>query len=98
MDVGDTHSNDEAAHGSVMSGDEMRTCRLRPEFTALYPGVPPGTWRPVHEILDAVAASRLLSGSGSAELIAGRALDDRHFEFRGEVARPPGQRSRVTDA
>jgi hypothetical protein len=75
--------------------ERPREARLRPEFQALYPGVPPGEWRPAHAMLDMVAASRLLGGRRSGEILGLRSLDERHFEFRGGYVRPParGRRS-----
>jgi hypothetical protein len=77
-----------------------RQARLRPEFATQYPGVPVNEWRPIGELLDCVAAARLRSGRRSGELLRGRPLDDRHFEFRGGGERPAGytdRRSRVSD-
>lgn len=65
-----------------------REARLRPEFARLYPGISPNAWHPAEQMLDIVAASRLLTGRRSGEILGARALDDRHFEFRGGVARP----------
>ena len=79
---------------------DRREARLKAEFAVLYMGVTPGEWRPIGELLDCVAANRLLSGRRSGELLAGRPLDDRHFEFRGGGARPAEpapSRSRGTD-
>jgi hypothetical protein len=78
-----------------------RQARLRQEFATLYPGVPVNEWRPIGELLDCVAATRLRGGRRSGELLRGRPLDDRHFEFRGGGERPLGytdQPSRATDA
>jgi len=71
-----------------------RQARLRPEHATLYPGVPAGEWRPIGELLDCVASARLRSGRRSGELLRGRPLDDRHFEFRGGGDRPAGFASR----
>jgi hypothetical protein len=60
-----------------------RQARLRPEYGTLYPGVPANEWRPIGELLDCVASARLRTGRRSGELLSGRPLDDRHFEFRG---------------
>jgi hypothetical protein len=73
---------------------ERRQARLRPEFATLYPGVPVDQWRPIGELLDCVAAARLRGGRRSGELLRGRPLDDRHFEFRGGGDRPPGATGR----
>ena len=75
-----------------------REARLRPEYAALYAGVPAGEWRPVGELLDCVAAARLRSGRPSAELLQARLLDEQHFEFRGGWVRPAGHTdARMTD-
>ena len=60
-----------------------REARLRQEFSALYAGVPANEWRPIGELLDCVKSARLRTGRRSGELLQGRPLDDRHFEFRG---------------
>jgi hypothetical protein len=70
-----------------------RQARLRPEYAPLYPGVPADEWRPIGELLDCVASARLRSGRRSGELLRGRALDDRHFDFRGGGDRPSEARS-----
>ena len=74
-----------------------REARLRSEYTALYPGVPAGEWRPVGELLDCVAAAQLRAGRRSGEILLSRILDDRHFEFRGGYHRPTGRRTRLMD-
>jgi hypothetical protein len=75
-----------------------REARLRQQFATLYAGVPPEEWRPIRVVLDCVAAARLLGGRRSGEMLAGRPLDDRHFEFRGGSARRgTPDRTRVTD-
>ena len=74
-----------------------REARLRPEHTALYPGVPAGEWRPVGELLDCVAAAQLRGGRRSGEVLRGRVLDNRHFDFRGGYQRPPGRHTRLMD-
>jgi hypothetical protein len=78
-----------------------RQARLRPEYATLYPGVPANEWRPIGELLDCVASARLRSGRRSGELLQGRPLDDRHFDFRGEGDRPAGavgRPSRLSDS
>jgi hypothetical protein len=77
-----------------------RQARLRPEYAVLFPGVPADEWKPIGEFLDCVAAARLRGGRRSGELLRGRVLDDRYFEFRGSGERPPGvaaDLTRVTD-
>jgi hypothetical protein len=76
---------------------ERRESRLRREFADLYPGVPPEQWRAVQEMIDLVTAGRLRSGRSSRDFLAGRLLDDRHFDFRGGFARPPGRHTRLMD-
>ena len=71
-----------------------RQARLRPEFQALYPGVPVNEWRAAPAMADMVAASRVLSGRRSGEILGARSLDERHFEFRGGYARPSAARRR----
>jgi hypothetical protein len=75
----------------------QRQARLRPEYAALYPGVPADEWRPVGELLDYVTAARLRAGRCSGELLRDRMLADHHFEFRGGYQRPPGRHTRVMD-
>jgi hypothetical protein len=77
-----------------------REARLRKEFGTLYSGVPVNEWRPIGELLDCVTSARLRTGRRSGEMLQGRPLDDRHFEFRGgdeRRSRPALQRSRVGD-
>ncbi len=75
-----------------------REARLRPEYVALYAGVPAGEWRLIGELLDCVAAARLRSGRPSGELLRGRLPDEQHFEFRGSWVRPAGRTgTRMTD-
>ena len=77
-----------------------REARLRREFGELYAGVPVNEWRPIGELLDCVTSARLRTGRRSGELLQGRPLDDRHFEFRGgddRRPRPQMQRTRVGD-
>jgi hypothetical protein len=77
-----------------------REARLRQEFGPLYVGVPVNEWRPIGELLDCVTSARLLTGRRSGELLRGRPLDDRHFEFRGgeRASRGPSQRTRLGDS
>jgi hypothetical protein len=77
----------------------QRQARLRPEFGSLYPGLKPGEWKPVGEMVSAVLASRLLRRRPSGEFLRHRCLRDEHFEFRGGAGRLPDQveRTRVTD-
>jgi len=75
-----------------------REARLRKEYGALYAGVPVEEWRPIGELLDCVRSARLRGGRRSGELLRGRQLDDRHFEFRGgEERRQARTHTRVSD-
>jgi hypothetical protein len=78
-----------------------REARLRQEFGSLYAGVPVNEWRPIGELLDCVNSARLRTGRRSGELLRGRPLDDRHFDFRGgedRAPRPSSIRTRMGDA
>ncbi len=82
----------------------QRQARLRPEFAAVYPGVPADEWRLVADLIDCVTAAQLRGGRRSGEVLRGRVLDDRHFEFRGNPSEPGStsvrsstMRSRATD-
>jgi hypothetical protein len=63
----------------------IREARLRPEVAYLYPGIPAGVWLPASE-LGAKMLMLHLRAPASPNL-GNRLLDDRHFEFRGGVAR-----------
>ena len=75
----------------------MREARLRPEFTALYPGLTPGRWEPAARIAEAVLANVLLHEIGEAPL-ADRTLNEEHFEFRGGTESDrPARANRASD-
>jgi hypothetical protein len=65
--------------------EEVRECRLRPEFALLYEELTPDVWMPAREWAD-----RLVVRARKARLLSidQRTLDPSHFEFRGS-ARPP---------
>ena len=74
-----------------------REARLRPEFGALYPGLPPGEWHRAALLSDIVWA-RLLERGKAAFQLRERVLNPEHFEFRlGAPASRSGGRRR-TDA
>jgi len=74
-----------------------REARLRPEFGALYPGLPAGEWHRAALLTDIVWA-RLLERGKAAFQLRERVLNSEHFEFRlGPPASPGGERRR-TDA
>ena len=76
------------------SGAE-RQARLKPQFAALYPGVPAGEWMPAWLLVEQlVAAARRREPEADI-----RACDPAHCEFRGGGRRPPelrGLRSHAT--
>jgi hypothetical protein len=55
---------------------------LKPEFGHLYPGIAANEWLPAAVLTDQVLSLRLRSRD-RVPLTRDRALDDRHFEFRG---------------
>ena len=76
---------------------EPREARLRPQFAPLYPGVPPDRWMPAREVNELAAAARLGGTGGAREVVRGRMLDPRHFDFRGGAVRPSGRHTRIMD-
>jgi hypothetical protein len=63
--------------------------RLRPEFATQYPYLTPGIWESAAVLSDRVIASIL--GCPDGRFISReRALDPRHFEFRGDAGRTAG--------
>ena len=59
-----------------------REARLRPEFAALYPYLSADRWESAAVLADRVVAHTLGRPNGRF-VIAERALDPEHFEFRG---------------
>jgi hypothetical protein len=76
---------------------EFREARLRPEFAHLYPGITPDHWMPAREMNELVGSARLGWSGRPGELLRGRMLDPRHFEFRGGGVRPPARQTRAMD-
>jgi hypothetical protein len=75
----------------------MREARLRPEFAALYPELVPGQWESAARIVQVVLGRYLIQRMTDAP-VADRALNEAHFEFRGDVAPPrAGRRQRADD-
>jgi hypothetical protein len=75
---------------------DVREARLKEEFAAEYPGIPPEVWLPVAEL------ARKLVERHQAGRKAGRftrTFDPTHFEFRGGPGdqRSRGYRTRSTD-
>jgi hypothetical protein len=65
-----------------MNRPGIRQALLKPEFAHLYPGIAANEWLPAAVLTDQVLALRL-RGKDKVPLTRERALDDRHFEFRG---------------
>jgi len=60
--------------------DQVRECRLRPEYAEAYQEIPAGLWIPAHEL----AAVIVKRASAARRLgVHGRTMDPTHFEFRG---------------
>lgn len=81
----------------MASMPDLREARLRPEFAPLYPGVAPDRWMPAREMNELVGAARLGWTGRPEEMVRGRMLDPRHFEFRGGSVRPPSRQTRDMD-
>jgi hypothetical protein len=75
----------------------MREARLRPEFADLYPELTPGQWEPAARIAEVLLAKYLLQAMADAPT-PDRALNEAHFEFRGEAEPSRGNlRERAAD-
>ena len=74
-----------------------REARLRPEFSALYPGLPAGEWHRAALLTDIIWA-RLLERGKAAFQLRERVLNPEHFEFRLGAPALPGVGRRRTDA
>jgi hypothetical protein len=75
---------------------DHREVRLRPEFAAEYPDMPPDLWMPATEL------ARRLVERAHARRKEGRytrTFDPTHFEFRGGAGEPRqvSERTRSTD-
>ncbi len=68
-----------------MNRPGIRQAMLKPAFAHLYPGIPANEWQPAAVMMDQVLALRLRK-LDRVPLTRERALDDRHFEFRGVVS------------
>ena len=78
---------------------KSREARLRSEYASWYPDVSTTRWYPVQTLVQTVMHQLVHGGPRSSPrwAPAGRALDDRHFEFRGGVERDAGWRTRAGD-
>jgi hypothetical protein len=74
-----------ARGGAVRTGRpraDVRQALLRSGFGHLYPGIPVGEWFPASVMVNLVLSSRP-GGALVSTIDRDRALDDRHFQFRG---------------
>ena len=78
-----------------MSRPGIRQALLKPAFSHLYPGIAANEWLPAAVVTDQVLALRL-RGKERVPLTRDRALDERHFEFRGVAS--AGQADAVRQA
>jgi hypothetical protein len=69
---------------------DVRQCRLRPEYSHLYEGIPPDVWLPAGEVVRAL----IMRLDGHLRL-----HEPHHFEFRGgePEQRSPDVRTRPDD-
>ena len=74
----------------------VREVKLKAEYAAEYPGIPPDVWMPARELANNLVAR---VHARRKEGLYTRTFDPTHFEFRGGDAepRPPRHRSRSTD-
>jgi hypothetical protein len=78
-----------------------RQARLKPEHAHLYPGLTPGRWMPVEDLLRHITDLIHQDRSKAKAITGTRLLHQTHFEFRGKSARPdglPDGASRMSDA
>jgi hypothetical protein len=67
-----------------------REARLSTEHAHLYPGIEPGVWMPVENLLRHIT-DLVHQDNAKAGIITGtRLLRQEHFEYRGSSARPEG--------
>ena len=78
-----------------MNRPGIRQALLKPEFAHLYPGIAANEWLPAAVVTDQVLALKL-RGKERVPLNRDRALDERHFEFRGVAS--AGQADAVRQA
>lgn len=73
-----------------MSAARGREARLKKQFADLYPGIKPGVWTPVEQVIREVTELIHRDRSKSGIITGERFLRDEHFEYRGASARPTG--------
>lgn len=77
-----------------MNRPGIRQAMLKPAFAHLYPGIAANEWQPAAVMMDQVLALRLRK-LDRVPLTRERALDDRHFEFRGVASSGTNDAARV---
>ena len=85
-------------HGGRRVRADVRQALLKSGFAHLYPGIAPGEWQPANVMVDQVLALKPTSSIRDGD--RNRALDGRHFEFRGKLsagALDDQRRSRLED-
>lgn len=78
-----------------------REARLKPQYAELYPGLVPGVWTPVEELLHHVTELIAQDRSKTGTITGPRLLHEDHFEYRGTSIRPeglPAGSTRLSDA
>ena len=75
-------SEPQRADGQVRARADVRQALLKSGYAHLYPGIPPGEWQPAAVMANLVLTVRPATRSQSAHGRS-RALDEKHFEFRG---------------
>ena len=84
-----------------MSSKRGREGRLKPQHANLYPGLEPGVWLPVENLIRHVTQLIHQDPSRSRIITGPRLLHQEHFEYRGVSERPeglPSSLSRLSDA
>jgi hypothetical protein len=73
-----------------MTQKRGREARLRTEHAHWYPGIEPGVWMPVENLLRHIT-DLIHQDNAKAGIITGtRLLRQEHFEYRGSSVRPEG--------
>lgn len=73
-----------------MTHKRGREARLRSEYAHLYPGLEPGSWISVEDLLRHITELVHQDRSRASVITGTRLLHQEHFEFRGSSARPEG--------
>ena len=84
-----------------MSSKRGREGRLKPQHASLYPGLEPGVWLPVENLIRHVTQIIYQDPSKRRVITGPRLLHQEHFEYRGASERPeglPASASRLSDS